>query len=209
MTKILLIRHGESLGNANKLYLGHTDLDLSKLGYRQAEVAAQYLKDEKIDAIYSSDLKRAMNTAKPHAKLRGISVIPRSELREIYLGDWEGKKIDELLTLDSFIHGWRESFGTFTLPGGECVLDAAKRFRSAVIKIAEAESGKTVLIAAHAAVIRSFWCLISELDPKSWASESAFPTNTSITTVYYDNGKLIPIEYSFDKHTNGAEAPEA
>lgn len=209
MTKILIIRHGESLGNANRLYLGHTDLDLSELGYRQAEAAAKFLQDKKIDAIYSSDLLRAVNTAEPHAKLHGIPVIPRSDLREIYLGDWEGKKIDELLTLDSFIHGWRESFGTFTVPGGECVLDAAKRFRSAVIEIGEAESGKTVLIAAHAAVIRSFFCLISELDPKRWASESAFPTNTSITTVYYDNGKLIPIEYSFDKHTSGAAAPEA
>ena len=59
-TKIILIRHGESLGNANRTMLGHTDLDLSPLGYTQAETTANHLKNEKIDAIYSSDLIRAI-----------------------------------------------------------------------------------------------------------------------------------------------------
>ena len=76
MTKLILIRHGESLGNAVRKLLGHTDLDLSPLGYQQAEAAAVALKDERIDAIYSSDLLRAYNTAVPHARLRGIDVIP-------------------------------------------------------------------------------------------------------------------------------------
>ena len=66
-TKIILIRHGQSLGNAQKIYLGHTDLDLSDVGREQAHAAAEYFKDEEISAIYSSDLLRAYNTALAHA----------------------------------------------------------------------------------------------------------------------------------------------
>ena len=58
-TKIIIVRHGQSIGNATKTVLGHTDLDLSDLGYKQAEVTANELKNEKIDLIVSSDLKRA------------------------------------------------------------------------------------------------------------------------------------------------------
>ena len=54
-TKIMLIRHGESLANAKGVYLGHTDWDLSELGYQQAEVVGKYLENEKIDIIYSSE----------------------------------------------------------------------------------------------------------------------------------------------------------
>ena len=66
-TKIYFIRHGESLGNAARKILGHTDLDLSELGYRQAFATAEHLKDIHIDVIYSSDLMRAMHTAEPNA----------------------------------------------------------------------------------------------------------------------------------------------
>ena len=62
------IRHGQSLGNQLGVFLGHTDLDLSELGYRQAACTAQYLKDIKIDKVYSSDLLRAENTLKLPAK---------------------------------------------------------------------------------------------------------------------------------------------
>ena len=54
-----MIRHGQSIGNLNRVYLGHTDWDLTELGYKQAELVCEYLKDEKIDIIYSSDLIRA------------------------------------------------------------------------------------------------------------------------------------------------------
>ena len=58
-TKIYIIRHGHSLGNLTRTFLGHVDLDLSDLGYKQADCTADALKNEKIDIIYSSDLSRA------------------------------------------------------------------------------------------------------------------------------------------------------
>ncbi len=200
--KIFLVRHGQSLGNLNRVYLGHTDYDLSELGYRQAEITAEHLKNEHIDAIYSSDLLRAHNTAAPHARIRGIEVIDSTNLREIYLGDWENRPVDELIEqdYDNFVVGWRDNFGTFTVPGGEKVLDAGMRFYKEVEKIAKENLGKTVLIAAHAAVIRVFWCLINKVEPQDMAAAYPFPTNASYSTLSYKGGEFIPQIFSYDKH---------
>jgi len=132
-TLIYIVRHGESLGNATHTYLGHTDLDLSERGHKQARVTAEHLKDVKLDAIYSSDLKRAHNTALPHAVLRGMPVIDSVALRELNIGDWEGLKVDDLIKYhyEDFVVGWQQNFGTFTVPGGERVMGGAERFYSA------------------------------------------------------------------------------
>ena len=158
MTKIILIRHGESLANANRIYLGHTDWDLSEKGYEQAEAVANKIKHIKIDRIYSSDLIRAYNTALPHAKLRNMEVIAKKELREVYLGKWECRKIEELEREypESFLVGWHKHFGECAVPGGESIPELATRIYNAVLDIARENVGKTILIGCHAAAIRSF-----------------------------------------------------
>ena len=201
-TVIYLVRHGESLGNAKRIYLGHTDFDLSELGHAQANATAEHLKNVKIDAVYSSDLKRAHNTAVPHAALRGLEVIDSENLRELNIGDWEGKLVDDLIRdhYDDFVIGWQQNFGTFTLPGGEKVLDGAERFYNEVLKIAKENVGKTVLIASHAAVIRAFWGKISGIAPENMATDTRFPTNASYSTVIFDGERLLPSEFSQDSH---------
>ena len=85
---LYFIRHGQSLGNMKKTFLGHTDLDLSDLGYRQAECTAKYLNSISIDTVYSSDLLRAYNTCNEFLKLSGKTAVKDQKLREIYAGDW-------------------------------------------------------------------------------------------------------------------------
>lgn len=201
-TRILLVRHGESLGNARRAFLGHTDKDLSERGYAQAYRTAEFLSFERIDVIYSSDLIRAYNTAVPHAKLHGLAVIPDGGLREIYAGEWEDRTVEEIIDIwgDEYLVGWRKNFGTYAIPGGESVLNLGKRIESAVLSIARANVGKTVLIACHAAAIRSFFGRISGIAPEELAGRLAFPTNASVSTVYFDGEKLIPGEYSHDGH---------
>ena len=196
MTKIYLIRHGESLANAKRIYLGHTDWDLSPLGKEQAEVVAEYLKDERIDVIYSSDLIRAYNTALPHAIRRGLEIIKDRELREIYLGEWECSPLDELEVRypDEFCIGWCKNFGTCCVPGGESVPALARRIYNEVERIARENEGKCVLIACHAAAIRSFWGLLTETPAEEVCEKIPFPLNASVTTVVYDR-RLMPIEY--------------
>ncbi len=202
-TKIILIRHGESLGNANRTILGHTDLDLSPLGYEQANATAEHLKCEKIDVIYSSDLKRALNTALPHAKIRNMDVICSKNLREIYVGDWENMKIDDIIAKwgrEEYEDKWQNNFGTYKFPNGESVIEGGTRFYNEVLRICRENEGKTILIAAHAAVIRSFWAIISHISWENLASTHQFPTNASYSVAYFDGVKITPDSYSNDSH---------
>ena len=200
MTRIYLIRHGESEGNANRIYLGHTDLGLSQLGRLQAEKTAEELSDVPFSCIYSSDLKRAMETAEPHARRRSLFVKPLEKLREFFLGDWEGALIDDLEKTEEFTIGWRENFGSFTIPGGECVADGAERLYDALSLIGEAHGGETVAVVFHAGVLRAFWGKMTGLPRESWANGVPFPANASYSIVEYENGRFTPIKYSVSEH---------
>lgn len=202
-TVFYLVRHGQSLGNAIRTYLGHTNLDLSELGYKQAKITAEHLRSVPFDAIYSSDLLRAHNTAVPHAELRGIPIVDSVQLRELDLGDWEGMPIDTLVSehREQFVEKWLGEFGPFAFPGGESVVHGADRFYSELVRIAEKHEGKTVLVTAHAAVIRAFWCKINEVAPLSeWGKAFPFSTNASYSVCHFDGERFVPKEYSQDSH---------
>ena len=203
ITKIIIVRHGQSIGNATKTILGHTDLDLSDLGYKQAEVTAEALKNEKIDQIYSSDLKRAYNTAVFHAKMRNLDVITNKNLREVYLGAWEGKTISSIIEnwgREAVEKDWLGNFGCFTFPDGEAIMSAGVRFHKEVLEIAKENKGKTILIATHAAVIRAFWAIISNISPEMIVDNLPFATNASYSICLYQNEKIQPLKYSVDDH---------
>ena len=204
-TRFYIVRHGESLGNMAKMFLGHTDLDLSELGYIQAQKTADKLRDVHFDYIYSSDLKRAYNTAVPNAEIRGMRIITSEELREIHVGKWEGKTVDEILLHDEdlFINGWRKNFGTATPPEGESVIAGGKRFMAEIIRIAERHPGCVILVTTHAAVLRSFWGMACGMQAKQISEELHFAGNASYSIVDYVDGKLYPIEYSICEHLGG------
>ena len=202
-TKIILIRHGESLGNANRTFLGHTDLDMSPLGYLQAKATAEYLKNEKIDVIYASDLKRAYNTAVPHAEIRKMNIISSEKLREMYVGDWENMKFDDIIEKwgrEVYEDEWKNNFGIFRFPNGESVEEGGTRFYNEVVRISRENEGKTILIAAHAAVIRAFWGIISGISWENLAKAYNFSTNASYSVAYFDGNTFIPDSYSNDSH---------
>ena len=244
-TKIILVRHGQSIGNLTRRFLGHTDLDLSDQGYVQANATAVALKNEKIDKIYSSDLIRAYNTAVPHSKMHNLPIICCEGLREAYVGEWEGLLFDEIVEKwgrEVFENQWHANFGRFVFPGGESIIDAGERFYNEIIRFMRGffsgglkdgahlaygfltgilrvakesifsglnnikicsiieNEGKTILICAHAAVIRSFWGKISNISPDMLASSLLFPTNASYSICYYENGKISPSDYSIDDH---------
>lgn len=202
-TKIIIVRHGESLGNALRIILGHTDLDLSDHGYLQAKTTAEHLKNEKIDVIYSSDLMRAYNTALPNAKIRNMEIITDKELREIYVGDWEGMKVTEIIEKwgrEVFEDEWHGHFGTFTFPNGESVQAGGHRFYNRVMELAEQNMGKTILITAHAAVIRAFWTIITNTSWENAVNVIPFATNASFSVCHYDGENILPHIYSSDDH---------
>ncbi len=198
--RIYIIRHGESVGNANRAILGHTNLGLTELGHEQARKCAKALSHLHFDAIYSSDLIRAYDTAKPHAELRSVDVIPHAGLREIFMGEWEGAFVSDLEDTDLYRVEWRQKFGTFCAPGGEAVVELAARLERCLLELAERHLNETILVASHAAAIRSLFAKISGLEPEKWNDAFGFPTNASYSVIDYENGCLVPREYSCDEH---------
>jgi len=98
-TRLIFVRHAEAEGNVNRRFQGWTDGELTEKGHIQAQKVAKRLKDEKIDVIYSSSLKRTMQTADYISKIKNLPIIRTDKLKEINGGDWENVSFDELPTL--------------------------------------------------------------------------------------------------------------
>ena len=202
MTKIIIVRHGESKTNELGLLVGQGDFPLTDLGLAQAEQTAEALASEQIDAVYSSDLMRAMQTATPHATRRGLRVIPVKDLRETHCGDWESRAFADLRENEPelYVGGFCNRFMTFAFPGGETVPESGERFLRATERIARENEGKTVLIASHGGVIRVFWAMICGEPLESAGDKIPFPTNAAYSVAYVDGEKILPHAYSCDSH---------
>ena len=155
MTRIFLVRHGETEWNKSLRYQGHRDISLSDTGRRQAEKIAARLSTERIDAAYSSDLSRALETAKAISSFHNLNVNIVTELKETNFGRWEGltyKEIDE--QFHEVMNGWRTNPMETKIPGGESLGEVAQRCHAGMEKIIRENPGKNVLVVAHGGIIR-------------------------------------------------------
>lgn len=201
-TKIYFIRHGQSYGNQQRIFLGHTDRDLTDMGKLQAEKTAERLADVEFSAIYSSDLSRAYNTAVPHARMRGMEIIKDKRLRELYCGEWENLSVDEIIARygELYTYSWAHEFGTFRLPGGESVQEGAERMYKMAVEMARAHEGTNILCTTHAAVIRALFSKVMGIEPKKVAEELPYPSNASYSILEYDGEMLSVLSFSEDDH---------
>ena len=202
MTKFYIVRHGQSEGNALIKFLGHTDLGLTELGHKQGKKTAEYLKDKGIDAIYSSDLVRAYDTAKYLGDMIGLEPVKSQNLREIFAGEWEGRNLTEIIELYENYQVWLNDFGKVRCDGGESTLELQHRIAKELVRIAEENEGKTVMIATHAGAIRVMSCIWLGMDI-SEAKDVLWVSNASVTDVIYDNGKWILGTIGYDEHLTG------
>lgn len=202
MTKFIFIRHGQSVSNEKGIFTGHIDLPLTETGKKQAENTANFLKNYKIDAIYSSDLIRAVQTAEPTAKMHGLKIITTKELRELFAGDWEGKKFEYLLEKypESYAGVWRNDIGRSKADGGESVLQLASRVYKKVNEIAKTHQGETVAIFTHATPLRVLSALWQGYKVQE-SNKVSFPRNASVSIVdYNDDGSFLIQLFDYDEH---------
>ncbi len=204
MTRLILIRHGFSMANAQNRFAGHSDFPLSEIGHEQARLAADYLfANEHIDKIYASDLARAYHTATPVGEKFGLPVIPEPRLREIYAGRWEGMLFEDIANVyrkDFFV--WRNDFARARCTEGESVTELYHRVRAAVLDLAEQNDGKCILLASHATPLRAVACFAAGKSATSMG-EFNFPTNASIQYYRYENGRLIAERQNVIDHLSG------
>ncbi|MBO7309769.1 MAG: histidine phosphatase family protein [Clostridia bacterium] len=201
MTHLIITRHGQSIANAQKRFAGHSDFDLSETGKLQAELAGEYIsRNFKIDTIYSSDLLRAYNTAVPTAKLLGLEIIPTTELREIFAGDWEGMTTDEIAVVyQKDFDTWKNDYAFSRCTGGESTAEVYRRVIKTVTRLAEENDGKTIMLSTHATLVRAIQAYSMGLD-ETQVGEIPFTHNASINTFTYENGKLMPDKINITEH---------
>lgn len=201
MTTLLLIRHGQSMANMTHMFIGQTDSPLSELGIAQAEKTAEYVVNNySVDKVYASDLKRAFRTGKAVADRLGLEVITDKDLREIHVGIWENVSfVENYKKGEQFFLDWESNVGRIVCPGGESMEYLQKRASEALLRIAEENDGKTVVVAVHATLIRAVQCLfegktLDEMKDVPWVS------NASVTTFCYEDGKMRVVSAGCDSH---------
>jgi len=147
-TTILLVRHGETDWNLERRVQGHSDRPLNETGLAQADALVQELAGERIDAVYSSDLARALETARGVAAARGLRVQPLAELREKDFGTWEGRTDSEIRTRfpQALTGPWGDA---------ETTEELSDRVLAALRRIAEAHPGGQVLVVTHGGALRA------------------------------------------------------
>lgn len=155
-TRLLLLRHGQTELSVERRYSGHGDPALTDLGSRQAAAAAQYLAEKGgINAIVSSPLRRAHDTASAAAKELGLDVVVDDGLIETDFGAWEGLTFGEAAERDRELHSSWLRDTSVPPPGGESFDDVAARVRSVQRRIVTEHSGKTVLVVSHVTPIKT------------------------------------------------------
>lgn len=199
-TRLLLIRHGQSEGNRKRIFLGHTDLSLSELGKEQAQRLAKHLSTLRPDAVYSSDLRRAVETAEPTAKLWSMPIHKRAGLREIDSGDWSG--LPYATIKEQYPDSWeRFCYGTdphlIRCDGGESVAELTERFAAEILLLGARHEGETVFVFTHATAIRA---LAHRLGYHPHFCKILSPTNASVSEFIYENGTLTLTSFSKDEH---------
>jgi len=153
-TQVLLIRHGQSEGNAARRFGGHTATPLSKRGHRQAFVTAQSLASESLTAIYSSDLPRAMETAAPLANLIEIEIQATEAFRERSVGIMEGLTFEEAAERhpDQYAALLRRDF-EHVLSGGESYRQLLDRASLKLDEAIERHKGGRIAVFTHTGTI--------------------------------------------------------
>ena len=200
-TILIFIRHGESEGNKNSRFNGNLDLLLTDTGRIQASKTAEYLDNYKIDKVYASDLKRALETAEIIAKRQNLDVIKEKALREIFGGDFEGKIYSDLNKLYPVeFDMWLHDLGNCRCPNGESIRELLHRFNTKIKEIAAENRGKTILIGTHAMPIRVMSTVWYKKDITE-VRDFEFVKNASVTVVdYSDIEEPVVIEYDVAEH---------
>lgn len=151
-TTIVLVRHGETDWNRERRYQGHADVPLNETGRRQAHDLADLLASERVDAVYTSPLRRASETAGIVAAQIGLEPRVLEALREIDVGDWEGLTIDDVRAQ---FPERADVAGHSGFPNGETDEDLDARVVPALVDLSRTHADETVLGVTHAGPIRA------------------------------------------------------
>lgn len=189
--KLILVRHGETLSNRENRVQGITDTELSAFGRMQVEKLSESLQKESIDAIVSSPLKRAYETAQAIAQYHCVPVELEKNLQELNHGDFEDMAMEELKEKHlPFLNKWFLDPASVVMPNGESLLDVQVRAWRAIEKIINAS--KNVLVVSHSMTIMTILCRIRNMD-LSFAREVRVDVASKTIVEFRDGNGIITL----------------
>ena len=165
MTSIYLVRHGQTAWNKEEVFRGRTDIPLNETGLKEAAMAADYFRPLQLDAIYSSPLARAWQTAREIAKHHTLQVQPLAGLIDMSFGSWEGRPLKEVRENDQERYRlWAEEPHRVKFPGGETLEQVRARAMAALESVIEKHPEKTVILVSHRVINKVLLCAVLGLD---------------------------------------------
>lgn len=198
-TRILLARHGQTEANANQVFQGQGGGPLDEAGRAQATALARRLASVRVDAVVSSDLLRAVLTAREVAAALGLAPSEDRALREIDVGAWSGLSVAEVKRRFAEEYAAWHAGVDLRRGGGETYAELATRMRAAVVRVAEAHRGGTVVVVSHGAALRALACSILGLEPPGPKSLVGM-RNTAIAEAHLEDGALRLVSWNDVAH---------
>jgi 2,3-bisphosphoglycerate-dependent phosphoglycerate mutase len=203
--ELLLVRHGESAPFVEDrpfaLVDGHADPELAPDGREQAELLADRLAEEAIDAIYVTTLQRTAQTAAPLAARLGLEPRVEADLREVHLGEWEGGIFRQrVMEGHPIALRMRAEQRWDVIPGAEPAEALARRVRGAIERIAGAHADQTVVVVSHGGVIGTILAMATSSQPLAFAGAD----NASISHLVVQGDEWTVRRYNDTAHLGGA-----
>jgi probable phosphoglycerate mutase len=190
ITKLIVVRHGETAWNSDGLIQGYMDTDLSPTGIRQAKAIAERLAEEKIAAIYSSDLKRAYKTGEYLASKTGHKIISDRRLRERNLGIFQGITMDEVRRLyPNEFKLYKTGGPDYVVPEGESRRQQFERAIECIKEIAKHHAGERIVVFTHGGALNCLFRYV--LDIPIFAPTRFKLFNAGINTFFIENGTWL------------------
>jgi probable phosphoglycerate mutase len=209
-TRIVAIRHGETAWNASTRIQGHTDIPLNDHGQRQAQLLGQALSQaDPMDAIYSSDLQRALATAQALALHTGARLLTHVGLRERAFGDFEGRSFAQIeQEMPEQAQLWRTRVPDWIPPGGgESLLAMQQRVLHTLHELAQQHLGQHIALVAHGGVLDILYRAATQQSlqaPRSWTLG-----NAAINRLLWTPQSLTLVGWGDDAHLHGPVLDEA
>jgi broad specificity phosphatase PhoE len=204
--EIILARHGETEWNTGEIFRGRADIELNETGIKQAELLGEYLIGMDIEAVYSSPLKRAVNTAERIAGRHRLKVRTTPDLIDFDFGEWQGMPLAEVKRIYSELYiKWVNSPEMVKMPGGESLNNVRER----AIRVVEDVTGRhkgTVVLVAHRVVNKVLICALLGLDDSHFWNIRQDTCGISVFTC--EDGRFILTRHNDTSHLKSLSVPE-
>ena len=206
MTTIYLIRHAEAEGNLYRVAQGQHDSNLTDRGWRQVKALERRFADISIDGVYASDLYRTRATATAVYRPKNLPLHRTPELREICVGDWEGRTWGDIIRrTPEAMADFGSRMDRWSIPGAETPAQVLARVRAAVERIARENPGKTLALFSHGYAIRLLLANLQGISLRDTGTKSPTGDNTAVSLLEWDGEALRVVWQNDNSHLRTPE----